>query len=267
MTECNQTKAHLHAHLDGELDSTTGASIAGHLDTCALCQKEYLAYQQLGFAVRREASYHWAPERLADRLASALPGTPTSAPIKSGSTRFWGSWLGNRWAGGFASFLLAAILSSGVTYYMIVPDRQNLLMQEVVGAHIRSLMADHLTDVTSTDQHTVKPWFNGRVDVAPPVKDLTAEDYPLVGGRLDYLDNRPVAALIYRHDRHVINVFVSPAPASEITAAATMVRQGYNLVHWQQSGLAFWAISDLNADALNQFASLLQAEEPKPDAL
>ena len=175
---------------------------------------------------------------------------------------FRGSWLGHRWAGSFASFLLAAVLSSGVTYYLIAPDQQNTLAQEVVGAHVRSLMADHLTDVTSTDQHTVKPWFNGRVDVAPPVRDLAAEGYPLVGGRLDYLDDRPVAALIYRHDRHLINVFVPPA-AGEITAPAMVVRQGYNLVHWQRAGLTFWAISDLNADALNRFASLLQRPEPK----
>lgn len=188
-----------------------------------------------------------------------IPAPPAAEPS---ATRFRGSWLGNRWAGSFASFLLAAVLSSGVTYYLIAPDQQNTLAQEVVGAHVRSLMADHLTDVTSTDQHTVKPWFNGRVDVAPPVGDLEAEGYPLVGGRLDYLDDRPVAALIYRHDRHLINLFMWPA-AGEIAAPTMLVRQGYNLVHWQHSGSAFWVISDLNADALSRFVLLVRREEPK----
>ena len=265
---CDRTRVHLNAYLDGEIDETTEAAVGGHLETCALCQKEYLAYQQLGFAVRRDATYHWAPEQLADRIASALPATTGAAPTatRSGSVQFWGTWLGHRWAGSLASFLLVAVLSSGVTYYLSVPDQQDVLAREVVGAHVRSLMADHLTDVASTDQHTVKPWFNGRVDVAPPVQDLAAEGYPLVGGRLDYLDTRPVAALIYRHGRHMINVFVSPAIASEITAPAMVVRQGYNLVHWQRAGLTFWAISDLNADALNRFASLLQRPEPEPGA-
>jgi anti-sigma factor RsiW len=263
--DCSQTRVYLHAYLDGEIEAPTDAAVGQHLETCALCHQEYLAYQQLGFAVRRDATYHWAPERLADRIASALPATPTSAPTKSGWLRFWGGWLGNRWVGSFASLLLV-VFSSGLTYYLTVPDRQNVLAQEVVGAHVRSLMADHLTDVTSTDQHTVKPWFNGRIDVAPPVEDLAAEGYPLVGGRLDYLDNRPVAALIYRHDRHLINVFLWPVGASEISAPATAVRQGYNIVHWQQAGLAFWAVSDLNADALNRFVSLLQRQGPKSDA-
>lgn len=261
--DCSRTRGRLHAHLDGEIDATTDAAVCRHLEACPLCRKEYLAYQQLGFAVRRDATYHWAPERLADRIASALPANiPAPPAAEPSAVSFRGSWLGNRWAGSFASFLLAAVLSSGVTYYLIAPDQQNTLAQEVVGAHVRSLMADHLTDVTSTDQHTVKPWFNGRVDVAPPVGDLEAEGYPLVGGRLDYLDDRPVAALIYRHDRHLINLFMWPA-AGEIAAPTMLVRQGYNLVHWQHSGSAFWVISDLNADALSRFVSLVRREEPK----
>jgi anti-sigma factor (TIGR02949 family) len=266
--DCNQTRTHLHAYLDGETEPKADAAVGHHLETCPCCREEYLAYQQLGFAVRRDATYHSAPERLAHRIASALPATTTPAPTATapGSMGLWSSWLSSRWAASFASFLLISILSSGMTYYLTVPDQKDVLAQEVVGAHVRSLMADHLTDVTSADQHTVKPWFNGRVDVAPPVKDFAAEGYPLVGGRLDYLDDRPVAALIYRHDRHLINVFMWPTAAGEIAPPATLVRQGYNLLHWQHSGLAFWAISDLNADALNRFVSLMQQEEPKSGA-
>jgi anti-sigma factor RsiW len=261
--DCSRTRVHLHARLDGEIDAATDAAVCRHLDTCAVCRKEYLDYQQLAFAVRGDATYHRAPERLADRIASALPAaTPAPSAAELGATSFRGSWFGNRWTSSFASFLLAAVLSSGVTYYLIGPDQRDTLAQEVVGAHVRSLMVDHLTDVTSTDQHTVKPWFNGRTDVAPPVGDLEAEGYPLVGGRLDYLDNRPVAALIYRHDRHPINLFTWPA-AGENVAPTMLVRQGYNLVHWQQSGSVFWVISDLNADALSRFVSLVRREEPK----
>jgi anti-sigma factor RsiW len=133
------------------------------------------------------------------------------------------------------------------------------IAQEVVSAHIRSLMANHLTDVSSSDQHTVKPWFAGKLDFSPPVVDLKDDDFPLVGGRLDYAGNRPVAALAYRRGGHVINLFAWPSTSNADVAEAFDSRQGFNVLSWSHAGTTYWVVSDLNATELRQFASLVQS--------
>ena len=176
--DCSRTRERLHAHLDGEIDATTDAAVCRHLEACPLCRKEYRHSSSSASRCGGTPPITGRRSGSADRIASALPANiPAPPAARPSATRFRGSWLGNRSAGNFASFLLAAVLLSGVTYYLIAPDQQNTLAQEVLSAHVRSLMVDHLTDVTSTDQHTVKPWFNGRMNAAPPVGDLE-------GGRL-----------------------------------------------------------------------------------
>jgi anti-sigma factor RsiW len=137
------------------------------------------------------------------------------------------------------------------------PSESQMVSEQVVSSHIRSLMANHLADVPSTDQHTVKPWFNGKLDFAPVVKDLSPEGFPLVGGRLDYLNDRPVAALVYRRRQHPINLFVWPSTNSDTDLGTTTIK-GYNLVHWTHGHVTYWAVSDLNPAELKDFARELQ---------
>jgi anti-sigma factor RsiW len=128
--------------------------------------------------------------------------------------------------------------------------------------HLRSLTANHLTDVLSSNQHTVKPWFDGRLNFTPPVEDLGAQGFPLVGGRLDYLDNRPVAAVVYRRREHVINLFISPAEHAADALPVSQVHEGYNIVHWTKSGMAYWAVSSVSGAELGKFAQLVRQESP-----
>lgn len=204
--------------------------------------------QVLRERLKNEAKYYAAPPGLAARILASLPDAPAS-PARAPATR-WKPW-------GLASGLAAAfalLLATGV--YVVMPGTDDRLAEEIVGAHVRSLMVDHAFDVASSDSHTVRPWFAGKLDFSPPVFDLTAQGFALVGGRLDYIDRRPVAALVYRHRQHLINLFI--LPAAREARPRKLEKQGFHLAAWDRAGMTWWAISDLNAQELAQFRAALE---------
>lgn len=156
---------------------------------------------------------------------------------------------------------MAAIFIFAVAHFgkgWFGPSHEEMITREIVAGHVRSLMANHLSDVTSTDQHTVKPWFDGKLDFAPPVVNLASAGFPLVGGRLDFVDGRPVAALVYQRRLHFINLFIWPSTERQESSVVLQSREGYNILHWTRGGMTFWAISDVSADDLRSFAELLK---------
>jgi anti-sigma factor RsiW len=251
--DCAEARDLASAAIDGELDVAHRRALDRHIQGCASCGAAQHVQGALSTAVRASADRFVASEALRSRVRAALADAANATPVDAGRRRFW-TWLG---AGSAA--VGAAMLATSLALFLAMPGGQDRLGQEIVAAHIRSLMADHLADVPSSDQHTVKPWFNGRLDLSPPVADLSADGYPLLGGRLDYLDERPVAALVYKHRQHVINLFVWPAPGAASSAPSLTEHHGYNLLHWTRPGLTLWAVSDLNPTELEDFQRLLEA--------
>jgi anti-sigma factor RsiW len=234
---CAEVDELLGAWHDRELDPARSRELEAHLSGCAQCAAARERLEALSSVVKEHATYYTAPAGLRARLESKL------APKQP--------WYG-RWP-----VLAAACLALALVVWRVAPaPGDSAIESEVVAAHLRSLMADHLMDVPSTDQHTVKPWFTGKLDFAPRVEDLSAQGFELVGGRLDYLDGRPVAALIYRRRKHTINVFTWPAgPGRQELRQDT--RQGFHVVHWVSQGMQWWAVSDVSADDLRTLAGLL----------
>ncbi|MBK8176371.1 MAG: anti-sigma factor [Rhodospirillales bacterium] len=263
---CDDARRQADAALDGALKADEQDAIEQHLATCPACRAAVAADRRMGDAVRRFARAYPAPRTLHARIDAALTAAPETVPGAtpgSGASRPWLRHLKERWARPMASALSGAVLASALTLWIAVPPDRQRLADEVVSAHVRSLLAAHLTDVASSDQHTVKPWFTGKVDVAPPATDLATSGFALIGGRLDYLDGRPVAALVYQHRRHVINVFVMtdtgdgpPVPRSD---------QGFAIESWRARGLRFIAVSDAAPADLRRLAALLAAEPPSTD--
>ena len=243
---CESAKLQIALYADGELDTTHALEIERHLHNCPACTKALRELQSLQKAVRSEALYFPASVKLRrDIMAELRTQTGTQSVRRSWN---W-NWLTTAMSG--AALACLALL---LTITLNRPSAQDQLTQELVSGHIRSLMANHALDVISTDQHTVKPWFNDKLDFAPPVKDLAAQGFPLIGGRLDYISNHAVAALIFQRHKHIINVFIWPGGEKDTIPAPVAPRQGYNLIHWSQAGMTCWAVSDLNEKELLEFA-------------
>lgn len=244
---CAESRELLHAHADDELDVAHRMELERHFKSCANCAAESKTVQSLQKALRQSSLRYTAPGPLRTRLRQITrePGHE-AGPRLFQSLRFWKSLA----FGTTALALLTMLIRPGIS-------ERDRLLDEAVSSHVRSLMADHLTDVASGDQHTVKPWFNGKLDFAPSVKDFADRGYPLVGGRLDYLTGHPVAALVYRHNQHFINVFVWPATNARGERSTVEHRRGYSVIGREAGGLRYWLVSDLNEQGLAELANLL----------
>lgn len=246
---CVELQELMHGYLDAELAIPQTLQIERHLEGCETCQRVYRQMHTLRSAVREQAPYYPAPPALRHRVIDQLP-TARAAPATRPLMVRW-------WQAG-AALAGTALLTWTLTTGLWSPPESEPLPDAILASHVRSLLAANVADVLSSDQHTVKPWFNGKLDFSPPVHDLAAQGFPLVGGRLDYLDGHPVAALVYRHRQHLINLFIWPAGSTPVSSSRLISRQGYHLLHWTGEGMTFWAISDLNSDELEQFQRQLQ---------
>ena len=265
---CQTTSKSLNAYIDGELPPDEMSTVAEHLANCASCSAEYEAMIETVARLRSQLERFTAPDVLRARVRTAIATTPTiavgqaqpPAPAR-GSTRVTG-W--TRLAGRAAVILLAAALGSGVTLIAAGRDRrESSIAGEVLASHVRSLMPDHLTDVRSSDQHNVKPWFNGRLDYSPSVPRLEEQGFPLIGGRIDYVAGRPVAVVVYGRRQHMINVFSWPSPGAEVVPEMS-ASNGYTMIHWRSRGSEHWVLSDVNVAELQSFAALLRGADSAP---
>ena len=238
----------LHAYVDGELDLANTRETERHLQSCADCRGIEKAIRELRSALTSDATAYRAPARLRKNVRAALRREAKS------SRQTLSPWLMFATGAAFAAVILGFAL-----FQTTRATRTNAIVDQVVANHVRSLLAVQLVDVVSSDQHTVKPWFDGKIDFAPEVRDLSANGFPLVGGRLDYLDGKTVAALVYQRNKHPINLFITPESTSRSTSPTVITRRGYNVFSWTNNGMKCWAVSDLNQAELRGFTELVRA--------
>jgi anti-sigma factor RsiW len=253
---CAEAEIMLHALIDDELDAVHTREVEAHVASCVGCAEKLAAYRAMRTAIGAARLKEAAPAALRNRIESVLPSPAAPVAVRSKlvqPTR-------RTFFGGFAlGSALSAAVAASLVFAVVRNDQDQFVANEVVSAHIRSLQPGHLTDFETIDQHTVKPWFNGRLDVAPPVIDLTAQGFTLLGGRLDYVDREPVASIVYQRRKHVINLFVAQRLGARQVGAKVETIQGYNVRHWSEDGLDFWAVSDIAAPELDEFAQKISA--------
>jgi anti-sigma factor RsiW len=244
---CAETETLLHALLDRELDAGHARDVEAHLKGCPRCGAQFRAHREMQQAMSAAQLRYTAPASLRQRIEKTLPASPR---VSNRRSVLKGFVMGTALSTAMAASLVIAVFRT---------DQDQRLLGEVTSAHVRSLQANHLTDVQTSDQHTVKPWFNGKVDIAPPVVDLTAKGFTLLGGRLDYIDGQAVASIVYRRRTHVINLFVTQGGSSESHEARLQTMQGYNIRRWTAQGLQFFAVSDINGEELQEFVDKFEA--------
>ena len=247
--KCEEARALIDPYLDGELAFERCLELERHIEGCEACREALAAGRALGSALRDRLAYQSAPLSLQRSVRAAIARAAGSEAVRRAPP----PWL--RLA---ASFLLVASLSSALTWYL-TPKDAGMIPEEVFASHVRGMLSGGGgIDVASSDEHTVKPWFAGKLDFSPPVLELASDGFALAGGRVDYVAGRTVAALVYRHKKHVITLFVWPA-AGSARAIETSVRRGDNLAHWSDGRMSYWAVSDLNAEELRDFAERFAA--------
>jgi anti-sigma factor RsiW len=249
---CDETEILLHALIDGELDAGHARDVESHVAGCPRCAAALADYRKMSEMVAGANLRYTAPLGLRKRVEASLPQAtqPEFRPAPSRRSLLRGFAMGSA---------VSALAATGLIAIVLRNDDAQRIESEVVSAHLRSLQAGHLIDVVSTDQHTVKPWFNGKLDVSPPVVDLTAQGFTLVGGRLDYLDARAIGAVVYRRRQHIINLFVAQTANTERKPATMETMQGFNVRRWREQGMNFWAVSDIGPDELTEFGAKFEA--------
>jgi len=262
---CSETKRLIDAYVDNEVDLRGALEIEEHVARCPGCGEEERALRELQVSARVNLIRYAPSPDFEGRLRQALHAEghpapvgsvePSPAPARAARHRRRG-W---KWAA-FAPFAAAAALLVMAGPRFWPPPSEASVTDAVIAAHVRSLLANHLTDVASSDQHTVKPWFQGKLDYSVSVTDWAAEGYPLAGGRLDYVEDTPAAALVYRRAQHVVNLFVWPSKRAGDEPLRRLSRRGYNAYCWAKDGMHYWAVSDLNEVELQNFVELVRRQ-------
>ena len=263
---CEEAAKLMDGYLDGELDPITSQTVEQHLRDCRKCEEAFEVETAMAHAIGQAAPYYKAPPELRERIQVSLReavGAPTSRaatgndsfPVRRPEAVRRGAFFETpwNWLALAAAIALAAIVASSFLPKVRQPGADQFLATELIASHVRSLMADHLTDVASSDQHTVKPWLDVKLDFAAPVVDLSSDGFPLIGGRLDYLDNHSVAALVYQRRKHFINLFIWPTTPLDGKEQKIVERDGYHLVQWADSDFTYWAVSDVSVGDLQTF--------------
>ncbi len=263
---CNEALELQSALLDGELGVRESRDVQAHVAVCTHCQATLQDLQNQSGSLRAQAQYFRAPQALRSRIGAQIRAHPSAVvrapkPERIAAGLRLLSWW-PRWGTGVAAPVAAALLSFMVGVHVAGPVADDRLLDEAIGDHARALLTDHAFDVASSDQHTVKPWFAGKLDFSPPVRDLSADGFPLIGGRLDYLDQTRVAVLAYRRRQHEVDVFVWPVSGASAVSGSTRSRRGYNVVRWSQGGMNFCAVSDVEPDDLQQLMALMRTSLP-----
>ena len=270
---CQEIADLMDGYLDGELDALTSQKIEQHLRNCRKCEEAYEVETAMAHAISQAAPYYKAPLELRERiqvsLREAIGATPSRGaagedplPVRRPEAVRRGVFFDMpwNWLALAAAIAVAAIVASIFLPRVRQPGADQFLATQLIASHVRSLMADHLTDVASSDQHTVKPWLDLKLDFAAPVVDLSGDGFPLIGGRLDYLDNHSVAALVYQRRKHFINLFIWPTTPADSKEQKMVEREGYHLVHWADGDFTYWAISDVSVGDLQNFQRLFEKQ-------